>query len=133
MNTDRNSPAISDTSSDTPNDQEIDIDEYTHASVRGTNLSNLIHSGSPFDQLSHAFYATGNAAPKRRLGGLAFAPMSAMRDAKSRRKDVRGGGGTGGGWDAAGPSGSRSQREDLVDSSIVDQLRSREYLISVLS
>ncbi|EJF56637.1 hypothetical protein DICSQDRAFT_150290 [Dichomitus squalens LYAD-421 SS1] len=64
----------------------------------------------------------GASAPKRRLpGGLMFGGSSA-RDPKSRRKDVRPVGG-GSYWDHMGPGPSRAVREDLVDSSLVEQLR----------
>ena len=51
----------------------------------------------------------------------------AARETKSRRKDVRGGGGSM--WDQGGADLSRGQRgDDMVDQSIVDSLGVRECL-----
>ncbi|KAM5538582.1 hypothetical protein V8D89_007611 [Ganoderma adspersum] len=106
--TDRNSP-----NSDTSSDNDV---EDLSVSTEQPNLT-----AGPSLTAPAGFF--GSSAPKRRLpGGLMMGALSA-RDPKSRRKDVRTGGG-GGYWDhPMGPGPSRGFKDDLVDTQIVDQLR----------
>ncbi|RPD62875.1 hypothetical protein L227DRAFT_609419 [Lentinus tigrinus ALCF2SS1-6] len=103
----RMSPTNSESSSDSPDNE---LDEYTRAGAEDP---------TPF--VSHSTSSGFAAASKRRLpGGMYIAGFNA-RDPKSRRKDLRGGGGM---WDQGGPGSSRSQRgDDLVDQALVDMLR----------
>ena len=108
----RISPTISESSSDSP---ENELEEYTRpGSDEPSSFISQGHSSSGF----------GSAAPKRR--NVFFGGMAA-RETKSRRKDVRGGGGAM--WDQGGAGSSRGQRgDDMVDQGIVDILRVRECL-----
>ena len=124
MNSDRASPGLSDTSSDTPGEHDIEIDDFPRTGGPTSNPSTLeaLSMGSAAGHST--FFGTG-PAPKRRLpGGLTVTGVS--RDPKSRRKDVRGGGG-GSGWETGAGAG-RGQRDDLVDSQLVDKLRLRECM-----
>ncbi|KAI0755379.1 hypothetical protein C8Q80DRAFT_1144656 [Daedaleopsis nitida] len=122
--TDRASPALSDSSTDTP---EIEVEELS----RGANMS-LLTDASTFHPLASSMgnpmatmLSGSSMAPKRRLpGGLMFGNVGGARDPKSRRKDVRGPGGGNGPWDGM-MGGGRSQREELVDSQLVEQLRAQ--------
>ena len=108
---DRNSPGASDSSSDN------DVEDIT-GPIEPPTLST---------QQGPSGFFGGSSAPKRRLpGGLMFGGSSA-RDPKTRRKDVRPGGG-GSYWDHMGPGPSRAMRDDLVDSHLVEQLRQRTFL-----
>lgn len=121
------SPALSDTSSDTP-EHEIDTD------IQETPTLAFSQQGSGFSTAFASFLGgtSVTGVQKRRLGGLMFGGGGGgARDAKSRRKEVRGPapGGSGlGPWDqGVGPArGHRS--DDLVDSQLVEQLRNRECL-----
>ncbi|KAI0701566.1 hypothetical protein C8T65DRAFT_741706 [Cerioporus squamosus] len=108
----RISPTLSESSSDSPDNE---IEEYTRIAEEPTPF---VSQGPS----SGGFISGFGAPPKRRLpGGLVVGGVGA-RDPKSRKKDVRGGGG--GMWDQGGAGSSRGQRgDDLVDQHIVDQLR----------
>ncbi|KAI0769813.1 hypothetical protein C8Q74DRAFT_1218343 [Fomes fomentarius] len=111
------SPTLSDTSSDTPEHEiENDIQETATFTQQGGSLG----FGTAFASFLGGTSITG--VQKRRLpGGLMFGGGSGARDPKSRRKEVRGPGGT---WDQGlGPA--RGHRDDLVDSQLVEQLRNQ--------
>ena len=129
MNSGRVSPD-SGSSSDTPNDQEIDVEEYS-ARGAGASGSILLDDGllMTTSSLHSAFFAAGNGgSAKRRMGA---GGMGGMRDSKSRRKDPRSGmGGNAMAWEAPQGTG-RAQRDDLTDTALVEQLRMREYGLSL--
>lgn len=79
-----------------------------------------------------AFFG-GSYASKRRIpGGMGFGGGLNVREAKARRKDMRGSGGMGlGMWDM-GAGVSRVQRDELIDTSLVEQLRARESTFSAI-
>ncbi|KAH9949866.1 hypothetical protein B0H21DRAFT_819793 [Amylocystis lapponica] len=93
-----------------------------------------VSSGSPplddlplnFNDESTSVSIAPSAAPntfKRRLpGGGAFGSGFSTRDAKSRRREDMGLGGRRGGWEARE---SRSQKDELVDGYLVDELRAQ--------
>ena len=113
MNTDRVSPTqLSDDSSDTPV-EEIEVEEY-HPSPATVNIGPLHHGGPGGMPPISSLLSRGPGSGMGRRG----APLGMQMPMKPRRKDLRGGGG---GWD--GPPASRSGRDDMVDSQLVDQLR----------
>ncbi|PIL22976.1 hypothetical protein GSI_15673 [Ganoderma sinense ZZ0214-1] len=108
-----NSPTDHSPNSDSSSDNDI---EDISAPTEQPGLA-----AGPSAPIQASFF--GTSAPKRRLpGGLMMGGPSA-RDPKTRRKDIRPGGG-GGYWDHhMGPGPSRGFKDDLVDTQIVDQLR----------
>ncbi|RDX43462.1 hypothetical protein OH76DRAFT_1410122 [Lentinus brumalis] len=106
----RTSPTLSESSSDSPDNE---IEEFPRGIAEEPTA---FVSQGPIAPFGSGF---ATAAAKRRLpGGMMFGGMGA-RDPKSRRKDIRSGGGI---WDQG--ASSRNQRgDDLVDQGLVDQLR----------
>ncbi|KAJ7047445.1 hypothetical protein C8F04DRAFT_8041 [Mycena alexandri] len=97
-----------DSSSSSPSDSPPPED-HPHSGGGSTFLNIASHITSSF---------SGSPSKRRLPGGPSFAAASSSRDPKSRRReDPRRGGG---GWD--GKEGKRD-KEELIDSSIVDHLR----------
>ncbi|KAI0712680.1 hypothetical protein C8Q76DRAFT_797512 [Earliella scabrosa] len=138
---DRASPALSDESSSDSPEHEQEVEEIRNSLMEETAPfaqqypgSGAGAGGSGGSSSSSAFGSFwgggggGSGASKRRMGPM-YGGGSGARDAKSRRKDGRAGGGGGGGagagmWDQGSLSSTmRGQREDVVDSQLVDQLR----------
>ena len=116
---DRSSPGLSDSSDD-------QAEEYSRIPNIIDDFTYSLHPGGP----STTTFISNPT--KRRFPGSLIFPGGAPRDPKSRRKGP--GGGSGSLWEAGMSMGPPSRgRDDLVDSHIVEQLRAREFFVSLVS
>ncbi|KAF8891368.1 hypothetical protein BD779DRAFT_1514873 [Infundibulicybe gibba] len=98
------SPSPSTPSSGSPPPEEVNPQASSGGASHLLNLASQVTS------------SLSGASSKRRLGGSGPSASTSNRDPKSRRR----GESNRGGWDIGKDSG---KKEDLVDSSLVDQLR----------
>jgi len=115
------SPSPSTPSSGSPPPEEAY--QQTTANASSSYISNLTsHIGAAFG---------GQSSSKRRLPtGSSFGAASSSRDTKTRRRGAEPGRTGGGPWEFKEASGGKKEKDELIDTALVEYLRKGEMSIT---